>query len=604
MNSSNETSGTASELAVLVVDANPSERQRLIHALAAVGILAVKEANDQFEALVVTTTVPFDLVIHGLVVTDGKPQFLGDEKMLAKSSSMVTAGPLNPALVEVLSPLGREVGLPLVAPAPSPAAVAAAAEPAPNQDSHSSGPSTKELLAALRNKELNLAFQPMVSLKDLTLAAAEASPRWNHSRYGLILPEGLRQAARSTEAQVNLALYTFEQGLKAQARFLKQGLPLSLHIDLGPDYFGQLGAANQLLGLFLDYPESEPHLITFDIHDSALVNPSKAYLENLQRLHSKGFGLALAHFGALASPRQLMQIPFSCLKLNPSELMETQPERIPDVVAASQGLTSHMRIKMLVQGVQRAEEWEVVSSIGCHMAQGPVIAQPLDEQAFLGWIKAHEKEEPAEDQPADGLDFLLFCYVLSITQDLGVSWVNSLKILKAHNPSARPTLEQLEHELLMGQSLSQAMRAHPQVFSERVIAMIEGGEEVSKLSKVLRRLYDRTLAQKPPLAGSGLEVPPLTLAQTLEDMAEFLDLGFALSKAVSQAITACESAPIRAGLQELLQQLDREGEGNLGSLHYPPSVFSRYAPAFFGVGQVAGCLPTVLRDLAVLLRSG
>ncbi|MBT9587226.1 EAL domain-containing protein [bacterium] len=589
--------GSAIELAVLVVDPSPSERQRLVNALASLGILAVQEAQDQFEALVVTSTVPFDLVIHGVAASEGEPEFLGDVSMLTKSSSMLTSGPLSPALVEVLSPLGQDVGMPLVAPAGGSSTL-------DSQESRSNaGPSAAELATALRNKVLTLVFQPMVSLKDLTLAAAEASPRWNHAQFGPILPARLREIAGTSEAQVNLALYTFERALEAQQRFLKQGMPLSLHIDLGPDSFQQMGAANQLLGLFLDYPESEPQLITFDIHDSALVNPSGAFLDNLQRLHSKGFALSLAHFAALAPPGTLVQIPFSSLKLNPSQLMTTHRDRIPKIVAASQGLTAHMGIKFVVQGVHRAEEWEIVTSLGCHMAQGPVIADALAEQGFLDWIKSHEIEEQAQERPAEGFDFLLFCYILSVTQDLGVSWANSFKIIKAHNPAAQDTLNRLEHTLITGQSLSEAMRAHPEVFSARVIAMVEGGEEVSKLSKVLRRLYDRTIAQAPPLASSGLEVSPLNLAQAVEDIAEFLDLGFPLSKAVQQATTACESQPIRAGLRDLLKQLETEGEGNLGSLRYAPEVFSRYSPAFFAVGQAAGCLPTTLRDLAVLLKT-
>lgn len=602
MNPSGEVTGSAGDLSILVVGSDPSERQRLVQAMGSLGIYGVQEANDQFEALVLSTTVPFDLVVHCMLLNDqGQPQFPGDASMLSKTTLTVTSGSVSPTLIEIISPLGEQVGSPLFKqPARGPAQ--APARPARVEPS-TTAPSASELVAAIRHKELTLIFKPMVSLKDMTLAAAEASPQWLHARYGLLLPEALLQAATSTESQVNLALYTFERALDAQQRFLKQGLPLSLHIDLGPAYFQQLGAANQLLGHFLDYPDSEPHLLTFDIHDAALVQPSKPFLDNLARLHSKGFGLALAHFAALSSPQQLTQIPFNCLKLNPTHLMRSEHrDQIPQIVAASRGLASHLGIKFVVQGIHRAEEWEVAKSLGCHLVQGPVIANPLDEQAFLDWIKAHEKEEETPE-PAGGLDFLIFCYILSVAQDMGVSWVNTLKLVKAHNPAAEPILDRLEHSLLTGQALSVAMRAHPTVFSERVVAMVEGGEEVSKLSKVLRRLYDRTLAQVKPMASSGLEVPAHTLAQTIEDTAEFMDLGFPLSKAIQQAMTACESASVRAGLQQLHSQLESEGEGDLGSLNYPPRVFSRYASAFFAVGQMAGCLPETLRDLAALLRS-
>jgi len=110
MNPSGEVTGSAGDLAVLVVGTDPSERQRLIQAMSGLGIYAVQEANDQFEALVLSTTVPFDLVVHCMLLNDqGQPQFPGDASMLSKTTLTVTSGSVSPTLIEIISPLGEQV---------------------------------------------------------------------------------------------------------------------------------------------------------------------------------------------------------------------------------------------------------------------------------------------------------------------------------------------------------------------------------------------------------------------------------------------------------------------------------------------------------------
>lgn len=105
------------------------------------------------------------------------------------------------------------------------------------------------------------------------------------------------------------------------------------------------------------------------------------------------------------------------------------------------------------------------------------------------------------------------------------------------------------------------------------------------------------------LVSGCLEVPPSIISLSLEDTADLMDTGVPLTKALRHAITGCDSQAVRVGLQEMLAQLELEGEDNLGSLHYPPQVFSRLAAPFLDVGQLCGQLPTALRDLAELLTA-
>jgi EAL domain-containing protein (putative c-di-GMP-specific phosphodiesterase class I) len=388
----------ATLLRVLVVDEQEVQRLRLVRALNTLGVLAVREAASQLEALLVAVAEPIDLIVYGL---DSGLEFSGDLEELGQSLSIVLTGPLNPAMVECVTPFGREEGLDFLQASQRPLAGANLREAI--QQAQSEGQSLsktitisqRDVLLGLDAREFRLYYEPTVRLSDGELVAAEGSLRWQHTEYGLLLPSVFMDSIDDPEIDERIVHATFELALAAVREWGEIGLFLNLSLD----FLSHRGAANQLLGIFIDFPEVQSRLITFGVPESALLHPSDALIVNLSRLRTKGFGLALDNYAAVTTLEHVSRVPFNILTLSPSHLTgSAHKRRVGAILESSQNLASKLGLTLVARGVRRSEEWNMLTSLGFDLAQGELISNPLGHAPFLTWARVY-RDSTADQAP-------------------------------------------------------------------------------------------------------------------------------------------------------------------------------------------------------------
>ncbi|HXN00333.1 MAG TPA: PAS domain S-box protein [Candidatus Dormibacteraeota bacterium] len=254
------------------------------------------------------------------------------------------------------------------------------------------GASRLALMAELRqalhdNDQLFLQFQPLVSLRDRTLAAVEALVRWQHPQRGLVPPMEFVPFAEKTGLVQPLTKWVLASALKQSAAWHRGGhqIPVSVNISMR-DLVDP--AFPQLLSKLLRDAGAEPSWVRLEITESVIMNKPEQAINTLSQLRKLGIRLAVDDFGTgYSSLAYLDRLPVDEIKIDKSfvSAMVGEVSR-SNIVRASIDLGHSLRLESVAEGVEDARTWEVLAALGCDTAQGYFISPPLLAEEVLPWL--------------------------------------------------------------------------------------------------------------------------------------------------------------------------------------------------------------------------
>ena len=266
---------------------------------------------------------------------------------------------------------------------------------------------------AIRNNELCLYYQPIVSLRTHAIVSLEALVRWNHPRKGLLSPGEFLGEIMGTELIVSLGDIVFELVFSCLSKWKGQGIliPVSVNVDLlqikQPDFY------QKLLGLLRRYPDVPPHLLEIEILETTSVEDFPNLRGVLDELHELGVRLSIDDFGTgYSSLSYLKHIPFDTLKIDQSFVIGMLENR--ENLAIIESISSLAKIfgrTVVAEGMEKMSYSPMLMAMGCDLAQGYAISKPLSPECFLEWrqlwLKKDHSEGVSPSSPISELSILL-----------------------------------------------------------------------------------------------------------------------------------------------------------------------------------------------------
>lgn len=241
---------------------------------------------------------------------------------------------------------------------------------------------------ALQDDRFVVHFQPKIAVSSLDFVAVEALARWAHPERGLLPPGAfIGLAERSgligplTEMVIRKAFHQCAEWLDAGLR-LKVAVNVSTH-SLGdyelPEWFEEQTRAAGIL----------PHQVVIEITESWLGKDPLAMLEILTRLRMKGFSISIDDFGTgYSTMLKLKTIPFSELKLDQSFIRDAAEDaEARYIVESSISLGQKLGLHLVAEGIERQEDWDLISELGCDEGQGYFIARPMNGHDVPHWLR-------------------------------------------------------------------------------------------------------------------------------------------------------------------------------------------------------------------------
>jgi len=263
-----------------------------------------------------------------------------------------------------------------------------------------------ELRAAIAQGELLLHYQPKLDHTSGRVSGVEALLRWPHPVHGLIAPDQFIPLAEQTGLIAPLTWWVLETALAQCQTWARAGLLLGVAVNLSARTLHDLALPARIAALLATYGVPAG-LLTLEVTESALMADPTRALNVLTQLAEQGVCLAIDDFGTgYSSLAYLKRLPVHQLKIDRSfiqHLVEGGADAA--IVASTIGLGHHLGLRVVAEGVETAEAWQLLAASGCDVSQGYHLSRPVTATELERWLRAGGNDLAAlGEQVAEAVD--------------------------------------------------------------------------------------------------------------------------------------------------------------------------------------------------------
>lgn len=238
--------------------------------------------------------------------------------------------------------------------------------------------------AALEKREFGLYLQPKLSLKDNSIAGAEALARWNDPEKGLVPPSEFIPVFEKNGFIIELDRYIMDEVCALLHSWIERGLtPIPISVNVSRIHFAMPDFSDSYANLCKKHG-IPTDLIEIEVTETTVFEDPASFSRIVEQLHRSGFACSMDDFGSGYSSLNVLNIYVDALKLDraffSSKQMDNPRER--DVIAAAVKLAKNLRIHSVAEGVETVAQEDFLRKTGCDMIQGFVFSRPVPVETF------------------------------------------------------------------------------------------------------------------------------------------------------------------------------------------------------------------------------
>lgn len=241
-----------------------------------------------------------------------------------------------------------------------------------------------ELRVANYETEMALHYQPVVDVQSGALVAVEALIRWDHPTRGMLMPGEFIDVAEDTGLILRLGEWVLHEACRQAAAWqLHQGVAIEMAVNVSARQLGQPGFA-RIVQQAIEASGIAPDKLLLEVTESALVDDPVMATANLTELRRLGVSAALDDYGTgYASLRYLRTLPLTHIKIDRSFTSGLgSSQQSTTIVENTVSLARGLGLVVVAEGVETAEQFEMLHDFGCDFAQGYHLARPMCPHKF------------------------------------------------------------------------------------------------------------------------------------------------------------------------------------------------------------------------------
>nr|WP_267426180.1 EAL domain-containing protein [Methylobacterium sp. GC_Met_2] len=240
----------------------------------------------------------------------------------------------------------------------------------------------------VRRGEFYLVYQPVVDATTGAVVSLEALMRWQHPVRGGVSPGEFIPLAEENGLIVPLGAWALRE---ACSEALTWPETLLVGVNVSAVQF-RSGLEEAVLTALAD-TGLPANRLKLEVTESVLMQDGDAVIACLHRLRSLGIVVALDDFGTgYSSLGYLRRFPFDKIKIDKSFIRDIADPDAAAIVRAVVSIGERLGMGIVAEGVETAEQLELVRREGCGQVQGFLFSRPLSSLAARAYILANQAQ--------------------------------------------------------------------------------------------------------------------------------------------------------------------------------------------------------------------
>lgn len=251
---------------------------------------------------------------------------------------------------------------------------------------------------AIKNREIQVYYQPVVRTLNNKLAGFEALARWDSPELGFLAPYRFITALEMSHQIHKIDCYVIEEICRQYVSDVENDIiPLPVSFNLSVLDFQMCDMFNFVQETAEKY--GVPHsMLNIEITESILSEDDGLIAKEIERFHEAGYQVWMDDFGSgYSSLNSLKDYSFDQLKID-MVFLSSFTERSKQIITSIVQMAKNIGIHTLAEGVETEEQFEFLRGIGCEKVQGYYYGRPLPmkesrEQVYSKHVTPETQEE-------------------------------------------------------------------------------------------------------------------------------------------------------------------------------------------------------------------
>ena len=245
------------------------------------------------------------------------------------------------------------------------------------------------LKRALEEKEFVLYYQPYWDIHTKKMVGMEALIRWQSKEDGLVSPAKFIPVLEETGLIVEVGEWVIRTAIQQIKEWQNLSLPVvPISVNISLIQFRNENIAEMIINMLKEHGVPA-NLLVAEITESIFMHDIEVTKAILSELRKEGVNISIDDFGTgYSSLSYLKKLPIDNLKIDISFIRDLGKDHdAGTIVSAITTLASTLSLKTIAEGVETAEQFEILRLLRCDSVQGYYLSRPLPSEEAVKMLR-------------------------------------------------------------------------------------------------------------------------------------------------------------------------------------------------------------------------